>query len=165
MSKRGGLVRRGERPQEDRQGADLAGAGGGHAKRGEALISCPATPEDRRVFDAVVFFTGARPVEVIALRWGDIIELEPISAVMFSRATASKQKVAERWTHESRERTARDGWTHESPERTARDGYLRSAWTKRCREMAKLRLRAGGTLSADKGVTDSAEPERRLHCD
>ena len=64
----------------------------------EALISCPDIPPDRRVFYSILLFTGARPGEVIPLRWSHLLAREPLKALLLPRGFDTKNKVLKEHT-------------------------------------------------------------------
>lgn len=49
-------------------------------------MSCPEIPVDRRVFYALMFFTGARPGEVIPLRWSSLLARADLDGLQFAKA-------------------------------------------------------------------------------
>ncbi len=57
-----------------------------------SLITDDRIPEDRRLVYAIIFLTGARIGEVIALRWSDIDSREPLDRITYSRAWNTKQR-------------------------------------------------------------------------
>lgn len=60
----------------------------------EVLISDGATPDDRRVFYALLSLTGARMSEGAALRWCDVVADKPLPRVV----------IAEQWHQRLKER-------------------------------------------------------------
>lgn len=60
----------------------------------ETLISSPKVPEDRRVFNALLFLTGARFGEVAALRWSSYDKArEPLSHLLIATSFSTRKKI------------------------------------------------------------------------
>ncbi len=59
----------------------------------EAILSDPATPDDRAVLYAVLLLTGARLGEAVALRWQDVQDDKPLRRVVIAEQWHQRLKV------------------------------------------------------------------------
>ena len=59
-------------------------------KEVEKMIADERIAPDRRVVYAIIFLTGARIGEVVALRWSDIADREPLRRILFARNWSQK---------------------------------------------------------------------------